>query len=43
MDFLDWIDFYYLWFWGVTIVVSELGYDSLDTWKLGYDPVDTWN
>ena len=23
MDYLDWIDFYYLWFWGVTDDVAQ--------------------
>ena len=37
MDNLDWIDFYYLWFWGVTIVVLELRIWFYKHLKLGYD------
>ena len=37
MDYLGQIDFYYLWLWGVTIVVSELMIWFYRHLELGYD------
>ena len=43
MDYLDWIDFYYLWFWGIADihmhiqhVVQWLSKQSLKGWDLGF-------